>query len=501
MDKQTLMRPLVVAVLSAMLAACAVGPDHVRPHTDVPGQFLRDESNPANDAPSPTKVSSEQSEFWRALGDPQLSRLIEQTLAANHDLRIALSRYDAANALLRGAGFDRWPTLTAEAGASETRASADQMPGATSDSRDRESHDIGVRLGWELDLFGRVRRSIEARRAESHATAAELQALQVILVAEVAGSYVTLRGLQERLEVAKQSATSQASTLELVERGLAAGRGTEFDTVRVRAQLETTAARVPALEAQIAFIEHRLAVLSGEQPGALVELLESSRSWPSLTANLDPGTPGELLRRRPDIAAAEHRLHAATAQIGMATADLFPRFTLGGLLGSQAIDTSDLFSRDSETRVVALGVDWSFLDAGRVRARIAAANANAAGELASYEKTVLLALEETENALVRYAKAQVEHRHLDRAALDSARAAELARTRNQAGVGTLLEVLDAERSNLLARDASARSRVATLVGLIQVYRAMAGGWPEHLPAQVSMVRIQDDASRAAVGRN
>ena len=237
------------------------------------------------------------------------------------------------------------------------------------------------------------------------------------------------------------------------------------------------------MQAQIAFLEHRLAVLSGQQPTALITELDAPQALPTLPAPIDPGTPGELLRRRPDVAAAEFRLHAATARIGVATADLFPRFTLGGLLGSQAIDRSALFERDSETRVVALGVDWSFLDVGRVRARIAAADADAAGDLARYQQTVLLALEDTENALVRYGKARAEDNYLQLAATDSRRAAELARTRYDAGVGTLLEVLDAQRNALQAEDALAQGRTRTLGGLIELFRAMAGGWPAHLPTR------------------
>ncbi|MEG3156945.1 TolC family protein, partial [Lysobacter zhanggongensis] len=198
---------------------------------------------------------------------------------------------------------------------------------------------------------------------------------------------------------------------------------------------------------------------------------------------VDPGTPGELLRRRPDIAAAEQRLHAATARIGVATADLFPRFTLGGLIGSQAIDAGDLFERDSETRLVALGIDWSFLDVGRVRARIAAANADAAGELARYQKTVALALEESENALVRYRNTRIEDSHLQQAAEDSTRAAGLARLRYDAGAAGLLEVLEAERTRLQAQDALADVRTRAAIAAIAVYKAMAGGWPSRIPVR------------------
>jgi NodT family efflux transporter outer membrane factor (OMF) lipoprotein len=495
-----MLKPLTVAVFAALLAACTVGPEHVRPTLDAGEQFARANAVAPNAASSPAGASPPSSgapasavtsaiaerDFWQAFGDPQLSALVDQTLLANHDLRIALSRLDAADALLRGAKFDRLPTLTASAGASDVRLSADQAPGASRADRDGRSYQAGVQLGWELDLFGRVRRGIEAQRADVEATAADLQALQVSLVAQVAGDYLVLRGSQERLRVATENARSQADTLRLVERGLAAGRGTEFDAARARAQLDTTSSRIPALQAQIAFSEHRLAVLSGRPPASLISALDVPQALPALPAALDPGTPGDLLRRRPDVAGAEARLHAATARIGVATADLFPRFTLAGLLGSQAGSAGALFERDSEPRVLALGVDWSFLDVGRVRARIAAADAEAAGELARYEQTVLTALEDTENALVGYAKAREEDGFLQRAAGDSGRAAQLARTRFEAGAGTLLEVLDAERTKLQAQDALAQSRTRSLVGAVALYRAMAGGWPNRLPQRRSV---------------
>jgi outer membrane protein TolC len=219
----------------------------------------------------------------------------------------------------------------------------------------------------------------------------------------------------------------------------------------------------------------------------LLAALQSPEPLPALPPGLDPGTPGELLRRRPDVAAAESRLESATARIGVAKADLFPRFTLGGLIGSQSVNAGSLFERDSETHFVALGIDWSFLDFGRVRARLAAAHANADGELARYEQTVLRALEETENALVRYDHARDEDRQLTGAALDSATAAQLARIRYEAGAADLFEVLDAERSNLQAQDAAAQSRTRTFTDLINVYKALAGGWPTRLPTNVVAV--------------
>lgn len=481
------LRALSLAVVTAVISACAVGPDHVRPDVPVAARFARDAAAAGGEATAGVAATpAPDAEFWTSFADPTLTRLVETALLANHDLRVALARYDAANALAREAGFDRFPTVTASATASDSRVSADQLPGAAREERDSDNYSGSIDAAWELDLFGRVRRNVEATRADTRAGALDLAALQVIIAGEVARSYLELRGLQERLRVARENADNQRETLELVEVRLAAGRGTDFDSSRARAQLETTLSRVPALEASIAVTQHRLAVLTGNAPGALIAELDAQVPLPALPAGLDPATPGDLLRRRPDVAAAEERLHAATARIGVATADLFPRFTLAGLIGTQAFDSSALFERDSETRLVALGVDWSFLDVGRVRARLAAADADAAGALARYEQAVLLALEDTENALVLLAHARLEDHHLERAAVDSARAAQLAHVRFDAGAADLLDVLDAERSQLAAQDAFADARTRTATALVGLYRALAGGWPTRAPQRIEV---------------
>lgn len=462
---------VLAGAVAAALAGCAAGPDYVRPDVAVPAQFVSGDGSA-----EVVLAPGVDPQFWRGLGDPELARLVEAALVANHDLRIALANHDRARALLRGARFDQLPTVTASGSASNTRLSASDAPGVARADRDTNGFNGEIDASWELDLFGRVRRNVEAQRADLAASAADLGAVQVAIVGAVAQGYMELRGLQERLRVAQANAANQRETVQLVEARLAAGRGTEFDTSRARAQLETTLARVPALEASVAVTLHRLAVLTGVAPEALTTELSTAAALPALPARLDPGTPGELLRRRPDVIAAESRLHAATARVGIATADYFPRFTLAGLIGTKGIDTSALFERDSETRLAALGVDWSFLDVGRVRARVAAADADASAALAAYERSVLLALEDTENALVRVAKSRVEDAHLERAAKDSATAARLARLRFEAGAVDLLDVLDAERTRLAAQDAFADARTRSATATVGLYRALAGGY-------------------------
>ncbi|MFC5741331.1 efflux transporter outer membrane subunit [Dyella tabacisoli] len=478
-------------LLTFVLAGCAVGPDFRHPETPTPERFARKEK-PADEKPADEKPSDSgsgtttDSEFWQSFNDPQLTALIDQALAANNDLRLALSRYDSENALLREAKFDRYPTITANAQGGHRLVSKDQSYGFPRGSR---FYSASANASWELDLFGRVRRHVEAQRAETAARASDLQAMQISIVGEVASTYVQLRGAQEQLRVARANADNQRETLHLVDTRLRAGRGTDFDTARARAQFEITASRVPALEAQIAVDEHRLAVLTARSPEVLIADLDAQKSLPTLPADIDPGTPSDLLRRRPDIVAAEQRLHASTARIGVATADLFPRLSLSGALGSQAFRSGDLFKSSSETSLLALGIDWSFLDIGRVRARIAASHADAAGLLAQYQQTVLLALEDTENALVRYARTRSEDEQLARAAADSAQAAQLARVRFEAGAIDLYEVLDAERTQLQAQDAYADSHTRTATAAVALYKALAGGWPQHIPKREGLATL------------
>jgi multidrug efflux system outer membrane protein len=488
-------RSVLTATVLATLAACAVGPDHRPPEIATPAAYASDADRVARGAAGAVPGVSAtatiaplpdvDAPFWSSFGDPLLDELVATALRENHDLRIALARFDQSNALLREARFDQLPTVTAGASVADSRASLDQLPGATRTDRDTNRYSAQLDVAWELDVFGRVRRNVESQRAEAAADAADLAAVQVAIVGEVARSYLELRGLQQRLAVARSNADNQRETLRIVEARLDAGRGTEFDTSRASAQLEATLARIPAFAAAVDVTMHRLAVLTGQSPGALVARLDAAAAGlPTLPDRVDAGTPGELLRRRPDVRAAEQRLHAATARIGVATADLFPRFTLGGLVGSQSLESSALFGRDAETRLVVLGVDWSFLDVGRVRARLAATESTASGSLARYEQVVLEALEETENALVRYGHARLEDAHLERSARDSARAAELARVRFDAGAADLLDVLDAERSQLQAQDAFADGRTRSATALVDLYRSLAGGWPQQPPERV-----------------
>ena len=470
------MNKRILLSLVVPLAACTVGPDYRRPAVPAIEHFARAEASSTKVAPVVN------AEFWEAFHDMQLTALVEQALTANNDLRVSLARYDGEKALLRGAKLDYYPSVTMSGNTGHQKLSVDQAYGFP---RSNDIHGASVNAGWELGLSGKVRRDVEAHRAEAAARVEDLKALQIIIVGQVASAYMDLRGTQERLRVAHGNLDNQREILRIVGARREAGRSSDFDVARARTQFESATSRVFALEAQIAVDQHRLAVLTGRPPGSLIAELDVLGPLPALPAAVDPETPAVLLRRRPDVAAAEQRLHAATARIGVATADLFPRVSLAGLLGTFVFRSGDLFTSRRETSLLGLSIDWSFLDAGRVRARIAATDAAAAGLLSQYQQTVLLALEDTENALILYARTRSEDEHLERAAAESSHAAQLAREQLRAGAIGVYEVLDAEREQLRAQDAFAEGRTRSLVAAVTLFKALAGGWPQHMSASAS----------------
>lgn len=457
---------IVFTAALALLTGCAVGPDYQVPATPEPQAFSGGEDILAG--------RTDQQRFWRGFDDPLLEQLIAQTLTSNLTLEEALARYERAAALLYGAERDQWPSLTASASATEQHlADIEQSPPGTGPER-VQRFQAGVVASWELDLFGRLKRATEAQRAELEATGADLSAMQLALAGQLTNSYFELRGLQQQYQVAHRNLALQQQSLDIVEARVDAGRGTEFDKARAQVQLERTRAELPALQADIRAAMHRIAVLTGQPPLALVEQLSAQSGLPEVVPMIPVDTPGDVLRRRPDIAAAERRLAAATARIGVATADLFPRFTLSGLLSSVAVDSGDLFTGSAESRRVALGIDWTFLDHNRVKARIDAAGADNRAALASYQQTVLEALEEVETRLVRYQRAQQRDDRLAQAMNNAEKAVDLAHARYEEGFIGYFEVLTTEQEYVSTRDAAVRSRTEVILAMVDVYRSLMG---------------------------
>lgn len=463
--RESNMRNLVITGAALlMLSACVVGPDYQAPTRDAPERF--------NEARDSGAFDEQARRFWNGFQDPLLAELIGETLAANQNLRAAMARLDRAEALLRGARAEQYPSLSASGSAAEQHLAEVER---TDPDRERVTrYQVGAAAHWELDLFGRLRRGREASQAELEAAGADLAALQVVLVGRLASRYFELRGLQQQLATANRNVAIQRESLAIVEARLDAGRATEFDRQRARARLDAIRATLPDLEAGVRERLYRIAVLAGRQPADLVDRLTPAGALPESLPVIPVGSPGDALRRRPDIRAAERRLAAATARIGVATADLFPSFSLDALVGSVASDSSDLFSGPAESRAVALGVDWTFLDFGGVRSRIDAADAASRAALADYRQTVLEALAETETQLARYQRAQVRTERLSDATDAAERAASLARTRYERGYIGYFEVLAAEQELIDTRDSLIESRTSETLAMVNIYRTLAG---------------------------
>ena len=316
---------------------------------------------------------------------------------------------------------------------------------------------------------------MEAARADVGAATATLQDARVSVIAEVARDYFVLRGLQDQLALTQRNAENQLNTLKLTRVRLEAGRGNELDTARAEAQWRTTLASIPTLEASIATTMYRLSVLTGRQPVALNERLQA-QPVPALPALTSIGTPELLLRRRPDIRIAERRLAGATARVGVAVGDLFPKVTLTGSFGYLAPTFGDLGKSEARFFSVGPGISWAAFDLGRVRARISTARAETDAALSTYEGAVLNALEDTEGALVSYGRSQSHRESLSAAAAASDKASDLARKRFEGGLVDFLEVLDAERTALSAELVFSQSRTDEATSLIAVYKALGAGW-------------------------
>jgi outer membrane protein, multidrug efflux system len=464
------MRNQVLAVFSALLlAACAVGPDYRRPEVATSDQFVG--VNGANFSPAEVER-----EFWKAFNDQQLNEMIERALAANHDIRIATARLREARALRGETKLDLAPTVQASAGYTKARASDRQLAPLPNVDRNQDFYDSGFDAFWELDFFGRVRRQVEASSAEVQSAEASVYATQVSVTAEVARNYFELRGAQQQLAVAQRNAENQGETVRITTARLDAGRGTQLDASRAQAQLSATLATIPDLEAAVTRSMLRLGVLTGQSPDALLPQLSAARPLPELPNAHDIGTPEQLLRRRPDIRVAERDLAGATAEIGVAVGDLFPRITFLGSWGFNAIKSSDLGNAGSESYSFGPSISWAAFDLGRVRQRIRQREAATDRALARYEQTVLQALEETDASLTAYSKAIVKEQHLQESASASLEAAKLARARYESGVADFLQVLDAERTALAAEDQLARSETQTATALLATYKALGGGF-------------------------
>lgn len=465
-------RPLLAVAVALTLSACAVGPDYrppqpVTPDTwhELPATGVRVESP---DAPSLAA-------WWTTLNDPQLNQFIERALAENKTVKQAYARVVQARAQRAIAGSGFWPSIGASTSASRSESESNFNESGEVVSTVGESYSAGVSASWELDLFGGQRRSYESAAAQLAATEADLRDVLVILLGDVALSYVGVRTAQSRLDFAERNLESQREALDITRWRAEAGLTTVLDVEQANSSYEQTRAQIPTLESSLVQSMNRLAVLTGQTPGALEAALQDRKPIPVAPVDIVAGVPADVLRRRPDIRSAERQLAAQTAEVGVATAALYPSLSLSGSISWQSLTASDLLDGFRNDRS-GLTLSLPLFNGGALRQRIRVQNAIVDQALAAYEATVLAVYEEVENALDAWTSEQRRHEALVQAVGSARRAAELALVQYNSGLVDFQTVLTADRQLISLEDSLAVSDGETTANLIRLYRALGGGW-------------------------
>ena len=460
---------LLAVVIMSVLAGCmTVGPDYALPDVSLPAAWsaeIKDGLIVENlDKQAPA-------DWWLILDDPVLTSLIEQAVASNLDLKEARARVREARALRGISKANRFPTIDASGAAKLSRSSED-----TGSGTERKLYAAGFDATWELDLFGGKQRAIEAAEAELQLSEEDLRDVLVSLLAEVALNYVEVRSFQARLLVAHANLDAQKETYNIAQWRFQAGLSTRLDVEQAKYNLEQTRSRIPDLNTGLAQAGNRLSVMLGQYPGSLEMVLSEHKAIPVTPLEVAVGVPADVLRHRPDVRRAERQLAAQTAQIGVATADLYPKFSLLGSIGLEALSLDNLFLVGSRTHSIGPSITWPVFDAGTIRKNIEVQSAQQEQSLIQYEAAILKALEEVENALVAYAEEHSRRQSLSEATEAAQQAVDLAQSLYLSGLIDFTDVLDAQRSLLSFQDQLSISESEVTSNLITLYKALGGGW-------------------------
>jgi len=463
---------LGLSICAAVVSGCKVGPDYKPQEPNVPaswiGPVMKAESN------LPAATEKDLVHWWITFGDPNLTRLIERAVKSNLDLKQAEVRILQARAArgIVAAGF--WPEASATGSASRRR-----LPSATGSGGNKSSlYEVGLDASWEMDIFGGIRRDIEAAEADIQVAVENRRDVLVTLTAEVALNYIDLRSFQQQIIIAQNNLQTQKQTAELTRKRFLGGFVGALDVANADSQVATTASTIPLLESAVRQTIYNISVLLGEEPAALLEELSQATSIPPVPPSVPAGVPSDLLRRRPDIRRAEAQIHAATARIGVATADLFPKFLVSASLGTQGNKSNSLGKWDNRFWSYGGIIDWQIFSAGSIKSNIELQKGLQKEQLLAYQQTVLTALQDVENALIASAKEQ-EHRELLVKAVESDRkAVELAMKLYTEGQTDFLNVLQAQRSLFVTEDSLVRSTGAISTNLVALYKALGGGWSD-----------------------
>lgn len=477
---------LVVAACLGLGACAAVGPDYVPPPDDSPMTWHTALQDGLIEAPPDPLTLSR---WWATLDDPDLSRFVERAAAGNRDLGEAQARVREARARRGISKAGLFPTVDASAAVTRSRSSENSGSGETGNF-----YAAGFDAGWELDIFGGVRRAIEAAEMDLQASQEDLNDVMVSLLAEVALNYLEARTFQARLGVAEANVVAQEETFDLTRSRFEAGLSDELAVQQSLFNLETTRSQIPSLRSGLEAAKNRLAVLLGEQPGAVHAQLAERRPIPLTPLEVAVGVPADALRRRPDVRRAERSLAAQTARIGVATAELYPKFRLAGGIGLESVAGGEWLEYGSRTWRLGPGVSWNVFDAGAIRRNIEVQSALQEQALFRYEAVLLSALEEVENALVAYAEEQFRREALKRATEAADKAVQLAQDQYKAGLVDFSDVLVAQRSLLNLEDELAISEGTVTGNLVRLYKALGGGWQPMAAEDVAQGGVRTSGS-------
>jgi len=465
----------VLATMVAFVGGCTVGPDFQRPETAVPARWSQ--GMPTAAGTSQSAAEEKLASWWTVFGDPTLSSLARRAAAANLDLLLAEARIRQARAAAAVAGADLGPTL--DGSGSYRRSHSTTTAGGQTSSATNDQYQAGFDAGWEIDLFGGRRRNLEAARADLQAAAESRRDVLVSLMAEVARNYIQLRGYQQQIAVTRKNLGAQEHSARLVRERFEGGFVSGLDVANAEAQTATTAARIPLLESSARQTIYNLGILLGKPPAALAAELSPAGAIPGAPPDVPLGLPSDLLRRRPDIRQAESRLHAATARIGVAVAELFPKFTITGSIGYQSDDAGTFF--DGSFWTLGPSALWHLFASGGLRAGVDVQKALREQEAITYQKTVLLALQEVENALTASSREQEHRQALAAAVAANRRAVDLAEKLYTEGLTDFINVLQAQQALFSTEDALVQSTAAVSTDLVALYKALGGGWNAAAP--------------------
>jgi NodT family efflux transporter outer membrane factor (OMF) lipoprotein len=473
-------------LLLTFAAGCKVGPNFKRPRAGVPGGWVGPGGDSSGLASVTTAARVEVIEWWTTFDDPILDSLVERAVESNLDLRLATSRIRQARAVRGVVSSPLYPNVDVSGSYRRSGSiGSDDSDGGTDDNGtgggfggggDRSLFQAGLDAAWELDVFGGIARDVEAAEADIQSAVEDRRDVLVTLASEVALNYIDLRSFQRQLAIARRNLADQLRNADLTRELFEGGFIPSLDVANAEAQVASTQSQIPSVESATRQAIYNLSVLLGQEPGALLEELTPEAPIPPTPPQVPVGLPSDLLRRRPDIRRAEADLHSATARVGVATADLFPRFSLTGSLGLEGDKAKSLTNWNNNFFSVGPSVSWPVFDAGRIRSNIEVQNAVQEQALIAYEATVLTALRDVEVALIAYAKEQQRREALVDAVAANRRAVDLATRLYRNGDTDFLNVLSAQRSLLVSEDALAQSNRTVSTNLVALYKALGGGW-------------------------